>query len=255
MDIREYNRKAWNRLVEQGNEWTRPVTPEVIAAATRGEWGLLLTPTRFVPRGWYPPLEGADVLCLASGGGQQGPILAAVGARVTVYDNSPAQLAQDRLVAEREGLEIATIEGDMRDLSVCADESFDLVFHPVSNVFVPDVLPVWREAYRVLRRGGVLLAGFNNPLLYLFDLDLLERGELKVRHKLPYSDLTHLSAEELKTYMDEGAPLEWSHSLEEQIGGQLEAGFLLSGLYEDIDPTSVLQEYIPTFVATRAVKP
>jgi SAM-dependent methyltransferase len=254
MDIREYNRKAWNRLVEKGNEWTRPVTAEVIAAARRGEWGLLLTPTKCVPRQWYPPLDGADVLCLASGGGQQGPILAAVGARVTVYDNSPAQLAQDRRVAEREGLELITIEGDMRDLSVFADESFDLVFHPVSNVFVSDVLPVWREAYRVLRRGGVLLAGFNNPLLYLFDLDLLERGELKVRHKLPYSDLTHLTPEELQRYMDDGSPLEWSHSLEEQIGGQLEAGFLLSGLYEDIDPTSVLREYIPTFMATRAVK-
>lgn len=255
MDIRDYNRRAWNRLVEKGNEWTRPVSPQAIAAARRGEWSLLLTPTKFVPRSWYPPLVGADVLCLASGGGQQGPILAAVGARVTVYDNSPAQLAQDRLVAEREGLTLTTVEGDMRDLSVFADESFDLVFHPVSNVFVPDILPVWREAYRVLRRGGVLLAGFNNPLLYIFDLDLLERGELKVRHKLPYSDLTHLTAEELQRYMDDGSPLEWSHSLEEQIGRQLEAGFLLSGLYEDIDPTSVLQEYLPTFIATRAVKP
>lgn len=254
MDIREYNRKAWNQLVDKENEWTRPVSPEAVAAARRGEWGLLLTPTKFVPRHWYPPLDGAEVLCLASGGGQQGPILAALGARVTVFDNSPAQLAQDRLVAEREGLDLATIEGDMRDLSVFADESFDLVFHPVSNVFVPDVLPVWREAYRVLRRGGVLLAGISNPLLYLFDLDLLERGELKVRHKLPYSDLTHLTPEELQTCMDDGSPLEWSHSLEEQIGGQLEAGFLLSGLYEDIDPTSVLQEYIPTFIATRAVK-
>jgi len=174
---------------------------------------------------------------------------------VTVFDNSPAQLAQDRLVAEREGLKLTTIEGDMRDLSIFADESFDLVFHPVSNIFVPEVLPVWRESYRVLRRGGVLLAGFSNPLMYLFDYELLERGELKVRHKLPYSDLPHLSPEELKRYLEEGEPLEWSHSLEEQVGGQLQAGFLLTGLYEDIDPTSLVQDYIPTFIATRAVKP
>jgi SAM-dependent methyltransferase len=254
MDIRKYNREAWDQQVAKKNQWTQPVSAEEIAAAKRGEWGLVLTPTKIVPREWYPPLIGADVLCLASGGGQQGPILAAVGAHVTVYDNSPAQLAQDRMVADREGLTIETIEGDMRDLSVFTDESFDLIVHPVSNVFVPEVLPVWREAYRVLRQGGVLLAGFNNPLLYLFDMDLLDQGELKVRHKLPYSDLTHLTAGELQRWNSEGFPLEWSHTLEEQIGGQLSAGFMISGFYEDIDPQTIIQEYTPTFIATRAVK-
>ena len=81
------------------------------------------------------------MLCLASGGGQQGPILAAAGANVTVFDNSPRQLAQDRLVADREGLAIETVLGDMADLSAFPDARFDLIVHPVSNVFVPDVRP------------------------------------------------------------------------------------------------------------------
>src|SRR5580658_7124734 len=98
------------------------------------------------------------MLCLASGGGQQGPILAAAGANVTVFDNSPAQLAQDRLVAEREGLVIETVQGDMANLCVFKDARFDLIIHPVSNVFVPDVKPVWREAYRILKPGGALLS-------------------------------------------------------------------------------------------------
>ncbi len=255
MDIRAYNRNAWDQQVAQNNPWTVPVSPEQIAAARRGEWSLVLTPTVAVPHEWYPPLQGANVLCLASGGGQQGPILAAAGAHVTVFDNSPAQLAQDRLVAEREGLELTTLEGDMRDLSIFANESFDLIVHPVSNIFVPEILPVWREAYRVLRHGGVLLAGLSNPLFYLFDLDLLDRGELKIRYKLPYSDLTHLSPEDMQRYLAEGCPLEWSHSLEEQIGGQLQAGFMLSGFYEDIHPELVLKEYTPSFFATRAIKP
>src|SRR5262245_14008559 len=153
MDIREYNRHAWDRKVQQGDRWTVPVAPEVIARARRGDWQVVLTPTKPVPRDWFPDLNGLEVLCLASGGGQQAPILAAVGASVTALDNSPRQLAQDRLVAEREGLKIRTVEGDMRDLSAFPDGRFGLVFHPVSNCFVPEVRPVWKEAFRVLRRG------------------------------------------------------------------------------------------------------
>ena len=163
MDVVAYNRQAWNQQVEQGNPWTVPFSAEVIAEARQGRWAIVLTPTIPVPRSWFPdPLSGRDVLCLASGGGQQGPILAAAGAQVTVFDNSPAQLARDREVAEREGLAIRTVQGDMADLSAFAAESFDLIFHPVSNLFAPDVRPVWRECYRVLRLGGALLAGFAN---------------------------------------------------------------------------------------------
>ena len=104
MGIREHNRIAWDKQVEWGNPWTIPAGPDTIAAARRGQWGILLTPTKPVPKAWFPELEGCDLLCLASGGGQQGPILAAAGAAVTVFDNSPAQLARDRAVAERDGL-------------------------------------------------------------------------------------------------------------------------------------------------------
>jgi 2-polyprenyl-3-methyl-5-hydroxy-6-metoxy-1,4-benzoquinol methylase len=114
-----------------------PVGPDVIEAARRGQWEVLLTNGKPVPRAWFPEMEGAEVLCLASAAGSRAPVFAAAGARVTVFDNSPAQLAQDRLVAERESLELRTVQGDMRDLSAFADGSFDLVFHPVSNLFVP----------------------------------------------------------------------------------------------------------------------
>lgn len=257
-DIIAYNRAAWDRQVAQGNPWTVPVGPEAIAAARRGVVDLLLTPTVPVPMAWYPPLQGADVLCLASAGGQQAPVLAAAGARVTVLDNSPAQLAQDRLVAEHEGLALRTVLGDMADLSALDDASFDLVFHPVSNCFVPDVRPVWREAYRVLRSHGVLLAGFNNPAVYIFDREAIERGELIVRHRLPYSDVESLSAEQMARLAADGSPLEFGHTLEAQIGGQLEAGFLLAALFEDpwVDEKDTpLSAYMPIFIATRAVKP
>jgi len=171
MDIRTHNRTAWDKQVENENQWTLPVSAEVIEAARQGNWDVLLTPSKPVPQEWFPPVVGADVLCLASGGGQQGPVLAAAGANVTVFDNAPKQLEQDRSVAERESLVIKTVEGDMADLSMFANSSFDLIIHPVSNIFVPDVNPVWAEAFRILRPGGALLSGFMNPALFLFDHD------------------------------------------------------------------------------------
>src|SRR5688500_2989165 len=113
MDIQRYNRDAWDKEVERGNQWTVPVGPDVIEAARLGRWDVLLTDTKPVPKKWFPELAGLDVLCLASGGGQQAPVLAAAGANVTVLDNSPKQLAQDRLVAERDSLTLETVEGDM----------------------------------------------------------------------------------------------------------------------------------------------
>jgi SAM-dependent methyltransferase len=256
MDVRGYNRDAWDKEVERGNQWTVPVGPDVIEAARQGRWEIVLTDTKPVPKEWFPDLGGTDVLCLASGGGQQAPVLAAVGANVTVLDNSPKQLAQDRLVGERESLDLRTTEGDMADLSTFADESFDLVFHPVSNLFVPDLRPVWAEAFRVLRRGGPLLAGFLNPAVYVFDLELADRsGELRVRYALPYADATSLDEEERRRKVDRGEPLEFSHTLEDQIGGQIDAGFLIAGLYEDRHHDDPIAAHMPTFIATRAIKP
>lgn len=254
IDIRKYNSAAWDKAVERQSEWTIPVDADVIAAARQGQWQIVLTPTKRVPNSWFATLAGAQVLCLASGGGQQGPILAAAGAHVTVFDNSPQQLAQDRFVARREGLTLNTIEGDMRDLSALADESFDLIVHPVSNLFVPNIQPVWREAHRVLRAGGALLAGFCNPIIYLFDQELHDDGILQVRHKLPYSDLQSLSEAERAAYLEEQQPLEFGHTLEEQIGGQIGAGFAITGFYEDTWPGTKLNEYTSTFIATRAIK-
>jgi SAM-dependent methyltransferase len=116
-----------------------------------GDWELILTPNVPVPRTWFGEVRGRDVLCLASGGGQQAPVLAAAGAKVTSYDLSDEQLAKDQLVAEREGLPLTTVRGDMARLTALSDASFDLIFHPVSNVFAEDVRPVWAECFRVLR--------------------------------------------------------------------------------------------------------
>lgn len=255
MDIRSYNRDAWNREVEGGqSRWTQPVTPEVIARAREGAFSILLTENIPVPQRWFPSLKGADVLCLASGGGQQGPVLAAAGARVTVFDNSPAQLKQDQLVADREALSIRTVEGDAADLSAFADGSFDLVFNPCSTVFMPDVRAVWRECSRVLRRGGILMTGSMNPVHYIFDLYKADEGVLEVAHSIPYSDLTSIPPEDLQEHMEKGLPVEFGHSLTDLLGGQCAAGFVITDMYEDYMMESPLQKYHPSYLATRAEK-
>jgi SAM-dependent methyltransferase len=258
MDPRSHNRAAWNKKVDERDRWTSPVTNGAVKEARHGDVRILLTPTKPVPMDWFPPLARTRTLCLASGGGQQGPLLAAAGALVTVFDNSPRQLEQDRLVAGRDGLAIDTVEGDMADLSQFADATFELIVHPVSNCFVPAVRPVWRECYRVLRPGGALLVGFTNPIRYLFDDERMQNGSLEVRHRIPYSDLTDLDHATLhRLYIDAVMPIEFGHTLDDQIGGQLDAGFLLTGMYEDHfdeaanDP---LSRYMDSFVATRAIK-
>lgn len=255
MDIVSHNRAAWDREVEQSNPWTMPVDSATIAAARRGEWEVYLTESRPAPRAWFPELKGVRVLCLASGGGQQGPILSAAGADVTVFDNSPKQLAQDQFVAERDGLTLRPVQGDMQDLSVLADATFDLIFHPVSNLFVPDVKAVWREAYRVLKPGGVLLAGMLNPVEYAFDRQLIKaQGVYQLKHSLPYSDIGSLSEAEREQLHGKDTPVEFSHTLELQIGGQLEAGFVLTGFYESNRQDDPIAQYLPSYLATRALK-
>ncbi|MGF1580189.1 MAG: class I SAM-dependent methyltransferase [Gemmataceae bacterium] len=259
MDIRAWNRDAWNRYVEAGNQWTIPVSDKVIAKARQGQWEIVLTPTKPVPKPWLGELVGAEVLCLASGGGQQGPILAAAGAKVTIFDNSPKQLAQDASVAAKFGLDLRTVEGDMRELSALGNQTFDLIVHPCSNCFVPEIQPVWNEAYRVLKPGGVLLSGFTSPVRFLFHEDRpKETGVLEVMYSLPFSDLTSLNEEDLQKYIDAGEALQFGHTLEAQIGGQLQAGFVLVGFYEDGYPDAtedLLTKFTPSFIATRAVKP
>jgi SAM-dependent methyltransferase len=256
-DAVAHNRAAWDREVDSGNEWTVPVGAEVIAAARAGTWSVVLIGYDPVPSDWFPdPLAGTDVLCLAGGGGQQAPVLAAAGATVTVLDNSARQLAQDRSVADRDGLQLRTVLGDMRDLSAFPDGSFDLVFNPVSNVFCPDLAPVWRECHRVLRPAGTLLTGFMNPDVFIFDADASEnRDELIVRHALPYSDITHLTRAEREGLRGPYAPVEYSHSLTEQIGGQLDAGFVITAFRERPHHVGPTARFMPGYFATQARKP
>lgn len=248
MEYQDINAKAITGWIENGWEWGTPIDHETYEKALQGEWGVLLTPTKIVPHEWFGDLKGKKVLGLASGGGQQMPIFAALGADCTVLDYTDAQLNSERLVAEREGYAIDIVKADMTKPLPFADESFDLIFHPVSNCYVREVKPIWKECSRILKKGGVLLVGFDNSINYLVD-----DAEERIINTWPFDPLT--KPEQMKQLADTDSGVQFSHSLEEQIGGQLEAGFMLAALYEDTNGAGRLHElHIPTFVATRAIK-
>ena len=253
-DIVAFNREAWDRVADEGDRFYHAMTPEQIEDARRGKWRIRITPTKAMPKEWLVPLEGKRILLLAGGGGQQSPILAACGATVTVFDLSEKQLQRDVDIAEREGFEIETVSGDMADLSMFGEGDFDMVLNPCSVCYIPNVVPVWKEVYRILSSGGHFITGVINPLYYIFDAVKMDRGEFHVRHKIPYSDADLGEAQ--KDVIGEDRPREFGHSLNDLIGAQLQVGFQLIGFYEDgWGGDDKLSSHVSTFFATRCLKP
>ena len=244
----EINAQAIDQWVNEGWEWGQAISAEDCEKARHGEWDVLLTPTIPVPKAWFPPLKGAKLLGLASGGGQQMPVFSLLSADCTVLDLSDRQLENERLVSAREGYHINMVKADMTKRFPFEDCSFDVIFHPVSNSYIEDVRHVWNECFRVLRPGGVLLAGMGNGIEFLAEDD----QPLLVVNKLPYNPLKDEALYQRSIQIDESVL--FSHTIEEQIGGQLKAGFTLTDLYEDSDHDGI-GEYIPNFIATKAVKP
>ena len=246
------NSLTWDVWAENECEWTLPISHEEYMKTDEESFVVYLTPCVAVPHAWFDGLKGKKLLGLASGGGQQMPVFSKLGASCTVFDNSEKQLAAEKTVSAREGYSIEIVKGDMTKPLPFADETFDLIFHPVSNCYVEDVYHIWNECFRVLKKGGRLLAGFDNGLNYLFEDD----DPLRVVNPLPFNPLKMPKARfdaMAKNY--EG--IQFSHSMEEQLGGQLKAGFILKDLYEDRDRPGGprISEYAPQYMATLSVKP
>jgi len=143
----------------------------------------------------------------------------------------------------------------MTDLSAFSDEEFDMIIHPVANLFVEDISQVWKEASRVLKDKGTLISGFTNPLLFIFDDEEDLKGNLVVKNKVPGSSMDNLTDHEKEKHIQLGNTIEFFHTLEDQIQGQVDAGLVIAGLYEDdFGGRRPLDEYIKCFVATKAVK-
>lgn len=247
-NYQDINAKVIDGWINEGWEWGVPISHEVYEEAKKGNWSVYLTPTKTMPKEWFPKsIGGLKVLGLASGGGQQMPVFAALKADCTVIDYSIKQLESEEMVSKREGYEIEIIRHDMTKTLPFKDESFDIIFHPVSNVYVEKVEPIFKECYRILKKGGILVCGLDNGI------NFMTNDEKTIENQFPFNPLVNIHQRELLEKDNDG--MQFSHTLEEQIGSQLKAGFCLTHIYEDTNGYGRLHELnIPTFFATRAIK-
>lgn len=248
MKYTDTNIKTIDRWIDEGWEWGIPISHEVYQKATNGEWDVLLTPTKPMPHRWFPSsLKGKKILGLASGGGQQMPIFVALGATCTCLDYSMKQLESERMVAKRENYHIELVNHDMTLELPFPNDTFDIIFHPVSNCYIEKVEPVFKECYRILKKGGILVSGLDNGINFLtFD-------DKTIENHFPFNPLKDETLLKKLEESDDG--IQFSHTMTEQIGGQLKAGFTLVDLYEDTNGEGYLHDLnIPTFIATKSIK-
>ena len=240
MNVFEKVEKNINDLVENNVNWSACATPEEMQKAREGQLSLKFF-DKEIPTEWLKDIKGKKVLCLAGAGGLQAPLLACAGAEVTVLDLSEKMLTKDKQIAEQEHLNIRIEKGNMCDLSRFADGSFDYIVNPTSLMYVPDVRPVFKECYRVLKAGGIFIMAAPNPINYMCDFINDENGGYyKAVNRMPYCS---------SDFDEMGDWVEYGHTMEDYIGGQIECGFVINGYVE-----CQMEDITELHFLTRAVK-
>lgn len=246
--------KTWDNINECLIEKTKAISHEDFMRAKGGELKVSLAGIKTVPIEWFPDLNGKNVLALACGGGQQAPVFVAHGANVTVTDYSDHQLASETYVAEREKYDINIVKADMsKDFPFLVD-TFDMIFNPISNCYIESIQSVWQECARVIRKNGVLMMAFVKEEHFMFEPDFRNEDYLISRHSLPFNPYRDFSEESKQKYIEEHRPFAFSHTLTEQMGGLIEAGFEITNIYEDCDGGGLFDKYMNSYVAVRAVR-
>lgn len=228
-------------------DWMKPIDHAMYEKAKNGEPLLTLTPIKKTPFWWYANCKGKKILGLAAGGGQQMAILAALGANCTLLDISDSQIDADIEVSKREKYDLNIAKCDMSEPFPFHDETFDMVVNPISNHYVQDVGFVFREAYRVLKRGGIFLAGLDNGFYWT-----INPLTMKMEVRQPVNPLEDKAL--MESIVQNEQAIQFSHSIEEQIRLQLKAGFRLVDIYDDTEPGIFQELNIPTSFATYMAK-
>lgn len=247
MDYRNTNQQAWDRLADSGSLFARVATDDECRKPLQALDG----------RGWLPEsVAGLNVLCLASGGGWQSILYAAAGANVTVVDLSESMLRLDAREAKRRRFQVQTVHTSMDDLSMLADESFDIVHQPVSTCYVPDLKPVYAGIARVLRSHGLYISQHKQPV----SLQISHRND---RHQfvigVEYYHEGPLPQQQDTSYRESGAT-EYLHRMDQIVGDLCLAGFVIEDLREpkradtkaDVSHFGYRGRFVPPYVRMKA---
>ena len=228
----EHNRRAWDALVREKQRFTVPARDEDFTDPL----------ARVDQLGWLgPDIRGRKLLCLAAGGGKHGPLYAQAGAIVTVVDISPAMLELDRAVAAERSLALRTIETSMDQLAMFQPGEFEIVIHPVSTCYVPEIAPVYREVARITAPGGIYISQHKTPTNLQAEQTPATRGyELSE----PYYRSGPLPPV-LGSRLREEGTLEFLHRWEEILGHLCRNGFVIEDVVEPLHAD--LQAELGTF--------
>ena len=259
MDFKDFNKKFWDHNARLRRNCSRKCTSEDIYKARAGKPDLYILPQDPIPISWHPPSwNGLDVFALGLGGGYHTPLLAAAGANVTCLDISAEQLKIDEELCRQEGLEVNNIQGDVRDLSEYPSQSFDFIVTSTVILYLQKIEFFWSEVFRLLRPGGVFINGVINPVYYTLDSDEYAKYNLVMKNQIPFDSTQVTTTRGMLKKKKLLEPFQFGHSLSDVIGGQIDAGFKITGLTEgfwgeDWDHQPI-DDFLPSIIALRAQK-
>jgi len=245
-ELAQYNQERWDALAEAQIIFSQPWLHLDRDSARK-----VLVEQQGVTTAVLNQIAGKEVLCLASGGGQQSAAFGLLGARVTVFDLSETQLQRDREAAAHYGLTMRLIQGDMRDLSIFTANSFDFIWQPYSINFVPDPRPVFREVARIIRPGGLYRLQFANPFVQAIEEEDWDGNGYPLNQpyvdgaEIIYADTAWTLRREDGSSVKVEGPHEFRHALSVILTELAARGFVLQGLWEDSDRTPPDPEAAP----------
>jgi SAM-dependent methyltransferase len=210
----EANRQAWNYLARARSPSSVPwPTGEI---TERRAW--------VDEYGWLPWRRLRTVLLVCGAGGQQAPVFASFGLKVTLLDMSEEQLAVDRRVATRRGLDIELIQADICDPDILLGRTFDLVYQPASTCYLPDPRLCYQNIAKVLRPGGLYFSEHWNPAQMQLGSGRSWDGK---GYRIIHPSGTGKALLMGGTLAAEGAETMFAHRLRDLLGGICDAGFVI----------------------------
>lgn len=226
--IIQENRNRWNKLADVGVIHSVPFLEFTIEEARQYVFRYDI----------LNDVQGLDVLCLGGGGGQDSVAFGLLGANITVLDLSDVQLARDKEAVLHHGLKTKIVQGDMRNLSVFGDNSFDIVWQPYSLNYSPEVMPVFQEVSRVLKDKGIYYVAFANPFVQLITNETWNgRGYLLAGRYIDGEDISKYKKEwsvpqSSGSVVNVDSPHQFRHTLSTVLNCLSKSGFIFLFLQE-----------------------